>query len=335
MKKTAVVVGAGVVGLACATALSRRGIQVYVLEAASSIGTGISSRNSEVIHAGVYYPKNSLKARLCVSGKEMLYKYCKANQITHKRCGKLIVATSESQLHYLEHIKKCAVKNGVHDLVKLSADQVKNVEPDLKTFGALLSPSTGIVDSHGLMMTLLGELESNGGVVVLNTRVDRIETTQSSDAALSQLRVGTSGIDASEIECNIAVNASGLFAPELAAQSIFKDTNHRLTSYFAKGNYFRLENTRNTFTHLIYPIPDKDNAGLGIHATLDLQNHVKFGPDVEWLDNISRASDIVPNTYTVDTRRVDQFYEAIRKYWPGLPDNSLQGDYAGIRHVFM
>jgi L-2-hydroxyglutarate oxidase LhgO len=307
-----VVVGAGVVGLAVARALALQGREVMVLEAANAFGTGTSSRNSEVIHAGIYYAPGSLKARLCVQGRALLYDYCQARGISHRRCGKLLVATDQAQVAQLQGIAEQALRNGVADLAFLSADEAHQLEPALQCHAALLSPSTGIVDSHGLMLALLGDLENAGGVLALNS-------------PLASARVGPSGLelqaaDGTRLQARTVVNAAGLQAPALAARFAGLDPQHVPTAYYAKGNYFTLA-TRAPFSHLIYPVPQA--AGLGVHLTLDLGGQAKFGPDVQWVDN--------PDDLTVDPARGDGFYAEVRKYWPGLQDGALLPGYAGIR----
>jgi len=307
-----VVVGAGVVGLAVARALALNGREVLVLEAANAFGTGTSSRNSEVIHAGIYYMPGSLKASLCVQGRALLYDYCQARGISHRRCGKLIVATRPAQVAQLQGIAEQALRNGVPDLVLLSADEARQLEPELVCEAALLSPSTGIVDSHGLMLALLGDLENAGGVLALNS-------------PLAGALVGPSGIalhavDGTQLQAKTVVNAAGLQAPALAARFVGLDPQYVPQAFYAKGNYFTLA-TRAPFSHLIYPVPQA--AGLGVHLTLDLGGQAKFGPDVQWVES--------PDDLTVDPARGDGFYAEVRKYWPGLQDGALLPGYAGIR----
>lgn len=307
-----VVVGAGVVGLAVARSLALQGREVLVLEAAKAFGTGTSSRNSEVIHAGIYHAPGSLKARLCVQGRALLYDYCQARGISHRRCGKLLVATDPAQVAQLQGIADQARRNGVTDLVLLSAAEARQLEPQLQCEAALLSPSTGIVDSHGLMLALLGDLENAGGVLACN-------------APLAGARAGPSGIalqteDGTQLLAKTVVNAAGLQAPALAARFAGLDPRHVPQAFYAKGNYFTLA-TRAPFSHLIYPVPQA--AGLGVHLTLDLGGQAKFGPDVQWVTS--------PDDLTVDPARGDAFYAEVRKYWPALPDGALLPGYAGIR----
>ena len=312
----AVVIGAGVVGLAVARALALaprfRGGQVLVLEAADAIGTGTSSRNSEVIHAGIYYPQGSLKARLCVQGRQMLYAYCAERAVAHRRCGKLIVATDEAQTAQLEAIARKAAANGVDNLQRLSAEQARALEPALQCTAALLSPQTGIIDSHAFMLALQGDFENAGGIVALH-------------GALARAECGGQGTvlhmaDGSVLLSPVVVNAAGLSAPDLALRFEGMPAGLVPQAHYAKGNYFTLAG-RAPFSRLIYPVPEA--AGLGVHLTLDLAGQAKFGPDVQWVDS--------PADLQVDPRRGDAFYAEVRRYWPGLPDGALQPGYAGIR----
>lgn len=307
-----VVIGAGVVGLAVARALALAGREVMVLEAASTIGSGTSSRNSEVIHAGIYYEPGSLKASLCVRGKELLYDYCEAHNVAYRRCGKLIVATAPDQLGQLEKICARAAANGVDDLLLLSASEARVLEPSLQCEGAILSPSTGIVDSHGLMLALHGDIENAGGMVVLNSGL--------AGAEFSNHAIELVAIDGTRLHARTVVNSAGLQAPVLATCFTGLDPRHMPRAYFAKGNYFTLSG-RAPFSHLIYPVPQA--AGLGVHLTLDLGGQTKFGPDVQWVDS---ANDLI-----VEPSRGDGFYAEVRKYWPALPDHALIPGYAGIR----
>ncbi len=307
-----VVIGAGVVGLAVAWALAQGGRDVIVLEAASAIGTGISSRNSEVIHAGIYYPSGSLKARLCVQGKAALYAYCQERGMGHRRCGKLIVATSPSEQAQLALIAQRAAANGVNDLVALSRDEARAREPMLECVAALASPSTGIVDSHALMLSLQGDLERAGGVLAFNTPL-----------ALANIKNSAIQIemaDGTQLRAETVVNAAGLQAVALAQRFTGLDARHLPGAWFAKGSYFTLAG-RSPFRHLIYPVPQA--AGLGVHLTLDMGGQAKFGPDVQWVDS--------PDDLTVDPARGEAFYAEVRKYWPALPDGALIPGYAGIR----
>ena len=314
----AVVIGAGVVGLAVARALALQGRDVVVLERADAIGTGSSSRNSEVIHAGIYYPTDSLKARLCVRGRELLYAYCASHGIEHRRCGKLLVASSETQRVRLARIQAQAARNGVTDLSLLSAAQARALEPELDVVAALLSPSTGIVDSHALMLALHADIEAHGGMLALRSPVLAID----SRTALHVLQVGGEG--PMELGAHCVVNAAGLWAPGLAAIIHGLAAGLVPQAAYAKGNYFSLS-ARAPFTRLIYPVPEA--AGLGVHLTLDLAGQARFGPDVEWIT--PAAPDDID--YCVDLARAAAFEAAIRRYWPGLADGALQPAYSGVR----
>jgi L-2-hydroxyglutarate oxidase LhgO len=312
----AVVIGAGVIGLAVARALALapelEGRQVLVIEAADAVGTGTSSRNSEVIHGGLYYPQGSLKARFCVEGRRQLYAYCQERGIGHKRCGKLIVATEPDQEDSLRAIAARAQANGVEELQWLGADQARALEPALRCTAALLSPQTGIVDSHGLMLALQGDLENAGGLVALRTALEGARYT----GAGFCLRM----TDGTEIFSPRVVNAAGLSAPDLARRFEGMPLQDLPRAYYAKGHYFTLAG-RAPFSRLIYPVPEA--AGLGVHLTLDLAGQAKFGPDVQWVQT--------PDDLQVDPARGDAFYDQVRRYWPALPDGALQPGYAGIR----
>lgn len=306
------VIGAGVVGLAVARALALAGREVMVLESEGGIGTGTSSRNSEVIHAGIYYPQGSLKAQLCVQGKEMLYAHADERGVPYRRCGKLIVATSTEQVGELEGIVAKARANGVHDLVVLTRDEALAMEPQLQCVAAVHSPSTGIVDSHALMLSLQGDLENAGGMVALKSPVARAEC---SDGLIDLVTE-----DGTVLRCASVVNAAGLHAPALARRFAGLNEQALPTAYFAKGNYFTLSG-RAPFSRLIYPVPEP--GGLGVHLTLDLGGQAKFGPDVQWVDS---SGDLV-----VDPARGQAFYFEVRKYWPALSDGALIPGYAGMR----
>ena len=307
-----VVIGAGVVGLAAARALALQGREVMLLESAESFGTGTSARNSEVIHAGIYYPPGSLKARLCVRGRQMLYDYCAERGVEHRRCGKLIVATSAAQVDELRAIQVRAAANGVGDLQWLTRAQALALEPQLDCQAALLSPSTGIVDSHGLMLALLGDVEHAGGILATHAEVLALE------ARADGIRAVTA--EGTELCAQRVVNAAGLRAPWLAARTRGLDARHVPRAYFAKGNYFTLSG-RAPFSRLVYPVPEP--GGLGVHLTLDLGGQAKFGPDVEWA---ASGDDL-----QVDPARGEAFYAEVRRYWPGLADGALQPGYAGMR----
>jgi L-2-hydroxyglutarate oxidase LhgO len=307
-----VVIGAGVVGLAVARALALAGREVMVIESANAIGTQTSSRNSEVIHAGIYYAKGSLKARLCVQGRQLLYAYCAERGVGHRRCGKFIVATSQPQRAELQGIIARAAANGVDDLAMLSREDACAMEPALACVAAVHSPSTGIVDSHALMLALQGDLENAGGMVVFNSPVK--------GARVSPRGVALEAADGTQLLARSVVNAAGLHAPALAQKFEGLAPQYVPTAYFAKGNYFTLSG-RSPFARLIYPVPEA--AGLGVHLTIDLGGQAKFGPDVQWVDS--------PDDLVVDPARGDAFYAEVRKYWPALQDGALQAGYAGIR----
>ena len=308
-----VVIGAGVVGLAVARTLAQAGREVLVLEKERWIGSETSSRNSEVIHAGIYYPRGSLKARLCVAGKERLYAYCAEHGVAHRRLGKLIVACTEAEIAIVESVRQRAAANGVGDLEWLAGGALKAMEPALAAIGAYFSPSTGIIDSHGLMLAYEADLEAAGGLVVLRAPVlsGRVE------AGGFALEIG--GAEPMRLSCRVLVNSAGLHAPSLARRIAGLPPAAIPRDYFCRGVYFTLAG-RSPFRHLVYPVPEA--AGLGVHLTLDLGGQARFGPDVEWIDSLD---------YSVDPRRGERFYAAIRTYWPGLPDGALQPGYAGIR----
>ena len=306
-----VVVGAGVVGLAVARRLALAGREVVVLEAADAIGTETSSRNSEVIHAGIYYPTGSLKARLCVAGKEALYAYCAARGVPHKRLGKLIVATNDREEAGLAALKAKAEANGVYDLAWLSAAEAMRLEPALRCTAALLSPSTGILDSHAYMLSLQGEAEAAGAAIAFETPLLRGEP------AAGGVLIETGGAAPMRLLCSLLVNCAGLDAPALSRR--VTGTQRVPTPYLAKGSYFTLAG-RSPFTRLIYPMPEP--GGLGVHLTIDMAGQARFGPDVEWVSE---------RRYAVDPRRADKFYAAIRTYWPALADGALAPGYSGIR----
>ena len=306
------VIGAGVVGLAVARELARRGREVVIIEAAGAVGTGISSRNSEVIHAGLYYPAGSLKARLCVRGKALLYDYCAARRIAHRRCGKLVVATRAADLPRLEQIAARGGANGVDDLRLLDRAETLALEPALHAAGALLSPSSGIVDSHGLMTALLADAEAAGATLALASPV----TGGGRDRDGWRLRVGSTF----ELGARHVVNAAGLFAAQVAEAIGAPAPPLR----FARGHYFSLAG-RAPFSRLIYPLPV--DGGLGVHLTLDLGGQARFGPDVQWLPDTDPAA----LSYAVDPALAPAFETEVRVYWPGLPAGALQPAYSGIR----
>jgi len=289
------------------------GIETIVVEETDMIGTGTSSRNSEVIHAGIYYPKGSLKARTCVAGKALLYAYADEKGVPYRRCGKLIVATSAAQNQTLEQIKAKAAANGVDDLTWLSPEDVRAREPEVDCTGALLSPSTGIIDSHSLMLAYQGDAEDHGAFLAFNAPLQRGRL----DKGGFVLEIG--GEEPMTLQSGLLVNAAGLFAPAVAGKIEGLDPAFVPKAHFAKGNYYTLVGAR-PFKHLVYPVPEE--GGLGVHVTIDLGGQVKFGPDVEWIDQLN---------YDVDPRRADGFYEAIRRYYPGLEDGAIEPGYAGIR----
>lgn len=307
------VVGAGVVGLAVARELAQAGLETVILECERQVGTATSSRNSEVIHAGIYYPPGSLKARLCVAGKRLLYAYCEDRGIEHKACGKLIVATCEKDLARLDAIGANAAASGVDDLQRLDVAEVRDLEPALQCVGAVLSPSTGIIDSHGLMLSLQGDFEAAGGMVAFESPL--VGGDCSSDGII--LRIG--GSVATELRARVVVNCAGLAAHEVARSLGGLPAEHVPDVRYAKGNYYSLD-APPPFARLVYPVPQ--DGGLGVHMTIDLAGRARFGPDVEWVERID---------YAVDPARADAFYEAIRRYWPALPDAALSPAYAGIR----
>lgn len=319
-KVDAVVVGAGVVGLAVGRALARSGRETLVLERETAIGQGVSSRNSEVIHAGLYYPAGSLKASLCVRGKELLYEFCASHGVAHSRCGKLVVATEAAQLPGLRALQTKAAANGVHDLRWLDREEAQALEPALRCEAALLSPSTGIVDSHGLMLALQGDLEAAGGAVGLGSEVLGLRATPEGQV----LRVRAGG-EEMELLAGLVVNAAGLWAPWLAARSEGLDAAHVPRAHYSKGCYFSLAG-RAPFGRLVYPLPQ--DAWLGVHLTLDLGGQARFGPDAQWLDNVADPDAL---DYQVDPARAEGFYADVRRYWPALPDGALQPAYSGVR----
>jgi L-2-hydroxyglutarate oxidase LhgO len=307
------VIGAGVVGLAIARALSLRGHSVIVVEATGGIGNGVSSRNSEVIHAGMYYPSGSLRARHCVNGRRMLYAFCESHGVPHAKCGKLIVATNDLEQAKIEGIYEQGLVNGVEGLTYLTGDEARALEPNLACTGAVLSQETGIVDSHALMLALRGDLENAGGAIAFHAPVERIART----AQGWDVHVG--GSEPTDLTVDAVVNAAGLGAQALARATEGYPADRVPPLVLAKGNYFGCLG-RPAFSRLIYPAPV--DGGLGTHVTLDLAGRMRFGPDVEWIDR---------EEYEVDPRRAESFYASIRRYWPGLPDGALVPDYSGIR----
>jgi L-2-hydroxyglutarate oxidase LhgO len=307
-----IVIGAGVVGLAIARALAVTGREVIILESESAIGTGVSSRNSEVIHAGLYYPPGSLKSLLCVRGKELLYRYLLEHGIEHRRCGKLIVATDATQLADLGQIGQNAKINGVDDLQLLTQAETLSLEPALSCTGALLSPSSGIVDSHGLMLSLLGEAEARSAALALRSRVAGGRTSKGG------MVLEIEGVTQFELSASEVINAAGLSAQQVARHLGLAE--HLIPrQLLAKGQYFSVSGTC-PFRRLIYPVPEP--GGLGVHLTLDLAGQAKFGPDVQWIEQID---------FEVDASQANRFAERIRAYWPALDATRLQPAYAGVR----
>ncbi|HET9206580.1 MAG TPA: NAD(P)/FAD-dependent oxidoreductase [Burkholderiaceae bacterium] len=309
-----VVVGAGVVGLACARALAQAGREVVIVEAENAFGTATSARNSEVIHAGIYYPTGSLRAQLCVQGKALLYDYCASHQVNHRRCGKLIVAQDDAELAQLQAIELRARANGVTDLQWLTREQALALEPQLQCSRALLSPSTGIVDSHGLMLALLGDAQAAGAMLALQSPVQR------ATVAPDGIELDVGGDSAMTLLAASVVNSAGHGAPVLAAATQGLKAQHVPPRYFAKGNYFTLSG-RSPFSRLVYPAPG-ESSHLGVHLTLDLGGQAKFGPSFHWVDGLD---------YRVDEHEAEHFYAEVRRYWPGLQEGALQPGYVGIR----
>jgi L-2-hydroxyglutarate oxidase LhgO len=309
-----VIVGAGVVGLACARALARAGREVIVLEAEAAFGTATSARSSEVIHAGLYYPPGSLRAALCVQGQQQLYDFCEHHLVAHQRCGKLLVACQPDELAALQRVQARAEANGVHDLVWLDAAQARALEPALQCEAALLSPSTGIIDSHGLMLALLGDAQGHGAMLALRSPLLAWRSTPRG----IELEVG--GDSPSSLRARCVVNAAGLQACTLAAGLDGLAPQHVPTPYYAQGAYFSLSG-RSPFSRLVYPVPG-DSGHLGVHLTLDLGGQARFGPSHRWVDAVD---------YRVDPADGADFARAVRRYWPGLSDGALQPAYAGVR----
>lgn len=315
-----VVVGGGVEGLAIARALANKGQQVLVLERHDSIGSEISSRNSQVIHAGLYYPQKSLRAELCVAGNKLLYAFCEENGVAHQRCGKLLVATSEEEIATLEAIAANAARNGVDDLQRLCADDVRKLEPEVVCVAAYLSPSTGVIDSHGLMTALEGHLTTRGGQVILGTTVSGLSA---SGNGTDQFVINTlSAGETSQLTAKNLVLAAGLGGTELGRMLSYAPSYDVPETYPARGHYFALAST-SPFKHLVYPMPQ--GAWLGLHLTLDVAGRAKFGPDIEWTDHVSYDFD------DANGARRAKFEREIRRYWPGLPGGALQPDYVGVR----
>lgn len=302
-----IVIGAGVVGLACARRLAAAGREVLVLERHELIGSETSSRNSEVIHAGIYYPTGSLKAKLCVAGKHQLYDYCDEHQVPYSRCGKIIVATHADQRATLEAYQRQAEENGVVDLTWLSQSQVRAFEPAVVAVAGLLSPSTGIIDSHAYMLSLQGELEQHGGVIAFNTSVSEVTSIGNARLAVTTLEM--------QLETSCVVNSAGLSAPDLIRSLVPQAP----AAHYARGRYYAYSG-KPPFSRLVYPVAE--TGGLGVHVTLDLAGQIKFGPDVEWIDGVN---------YEFDESRRDEFVTAIRRYYPEIQAERLHSSYVGIR----
>ncbi len=314
-----VIIGAGVVGLAVARAIAARGREVIVVERHPAIGMETSSRNSEVIHAGLYYPSGSLKARLCVEGRDRLYEYCDEHAIPHRRCGKLVVATATAQQEKLAAILSQARANGCSEIVALDGAEAVALEPALSCVAALWSPNTGIIDSHAYMLALQGDAERHGALFAFDSAVTG-GTVQENGIVLT-VRSGDGA--QIELQADLVVNCAGLWAPHTAGTIEGLDRSSIPVPGFAKGNYYSLA-AKAPFSHLIYPVPEP--GGLGVHLTLDLGGQARFGPDVEWLEQVDGEID-----YSVDPRRADKFYREIRAYWPALPDHALAPAYSGAR----
>jgi L-2-hydroxyglutarate oxidase LhgO len=307
-----VVIGAGVVGLAAARALALRGREVVVLEAAETFGTGISSRHSEVIHAGIYYPRGSLKAQFCVLGRDRLYDFCERFDVAHRRCGKMIVATSDDQIAELKAIHAVATGNGVQ-LQWLDRSDALQKEPDIACVAALFSPATGIIDSHAYMVSLIADAERNNAALVYRSRVGAMWLESAS------VLLAINDETRPSLRAHMVINCAGLHAPQVAASIEGFPKEHIPRAFYARGHYFGLAG-RTNFRHLVYPIPEP--GGLGVHLTLDLANQARFGPDVEWIEELE---------YGVNIDRAERFYAAIRRFWPKLADGQLIPAYAGIR----
>jgi L-2-hydroxyglutarate oxidase LhgO len=309
-----IVIGAGVIGLAVARALSRRGREVIILECERHFGMHTSSRNSEVIHAGIHYEPNSLKARLCVAGRDLLYRYSAERGIPHRRCGKLTVATAETHVATLEKIESNARASGVFDLQWLDGSEARRIEPALQCIRALSSPSTGIIDSHVLMQSLLADAEAGGATIAYDTKVTSLRTTPGG------IEIATNGKSLPSVRAHAVVNSAGLQADRVASSIRDFPAQFIPEVHFAKGSYFALSGA-SPFSQLVYPAPPP-GGHLGIHMTIDLGGAARFGPDSEWVQNLD---------YAVDPQRVGLFAEAIRQYWPGLTEAKLYPAYAGIR----
>jgi L-2-hydroxyglutarate oxidase LhgO len=312
-----VVIGAGAVGLAVARALALAGREVVIVDTENAIGTGTSARNSEVIHAGLYSQADWLKTRLCIEGRRLLYPYCESRGVTHRRCGKLVVATDDNQIDALQRLARNAEANGVEGLGLIDGAAARALEPALNAMAALQSMATGVIDSHGYMLSLLGEAEDHGAVLALKSPLVAAQVVHDGFV------VDIGGAEPMRLHARCLVNSAGLAASDVAARIYGLPPAHLRATYRCKGNYFALGGVRAPFSRLVYPM--NVAAGLGVHLTLDLAGQGRFGPDTEWLPDDGVID------YTVDASRGDAFYAAIRRYWPGLPDGSLQPDYSGVR----
>jgi L-2-hydroxyglutarate oxidase LhgO len=308
-----VVVGTGVVGLAVARTLAQIHREVLILDANRSFGMGSSARSSEVIHAGLYYPQGSLKARTCVRGRQLLYQYAALRGVEVRKTGKLIVACSSEELGALERLRSHAQANGVADVRALTREEVCDLEPALAVQGALFSPSTGIIDSHALMLALLGDAEACGARAVFNTRITSVHATGVG------FTLDIEGAESGQTSCQVLVNCAGMGSVELAKNIVGLDRCWVPRAYLCKGSYFGLPG-HVPFRHLIYPVPEP--GGLGVHLTFDRAGAARFGPDTQWIESID---------YEVDPRRAVHFEQAILRYWPGLPRGALRPAYAGVR----
>jgi L-2-hydroxyglutarate oxidase LhgO len=307
------VIGAGVIGLAVARELALAGREVIILEAEDAIGTHTSSRNSEVIHAGIYYPKDSLKARFCVEGKQLLYAYCRERDIGHRQIGKVIVAADDSERAAVASYIDKAAANGVDDLRLLSAQELSELEPALRGVAGVFSPSTGIIDSHALMLSLQGDAENAGAMAVFKSPIESGRVTGEG------IEIEVGGAEPMSIICNAVINSAGLCAPDVARLIKGLPEDSIPQAYFAKAHYYTLSG-KSPFNHLVYPVAH--TAFLGVHVTLDLGGQVRFGPDLNWVDGID---------YSFDSSREPMFYDAIHRYWPDLQNGQLQPGYTGIR----
>lgn len=314
------IIGAGVVGLATAEYLSRNNRRVLVIEKESRIGTGVSSRNSEVIHAGIYYPKGSLKSRMCLRGKALLYDWCSKNRVAHLNLGKYIIATNQTELEKLHSIQKNACDAGLEELYIVTAEEIIKNEPHIFCTGGLYSPTTGIVSAHELMDSLKYKAESNGADFLFNSKLQHIDKNSHSDGYT--LQITDSSKDVTEVEVGGVINCAGLYADQVA--KILGIENEGYRQHFIKGNYFRLRGNKEVFRHLIYPVPMAKLHGLGVHVTIDLNKGVRFGPDVE-------KEPLKEENYDINESKKVDFYNAIKSYFPAIEPDDLMPDMTGIR----